>query len=613
MSESTQDVSEEFKATRPPAANGDKRLSDSFWTTSSRGFDGFPSQDERLKGEVDPGLVSLTYIKSAIRRTFRLWFTLALVGFMAGVWLYVRHPAYEASTSLILTQPPNAAPGWIADDQAIAQSRTVAGMALRNLRLRNEKPADFAATYTVVPQTDRVLVITLKARSQTDAVREARAVAAAFLAFRTHLLTEQDYLDNAALRQQVNQNVNSVDRQLAGIDKQISGLPVSSPKLKSLEGQRARASAALDQLDGAFTAAETNTEAATTTAIKNSGVLDPAAMVKVSKKRLALFVGGGLLAGLLLGLGSVVINAIVSTRLRRRDEVSHALGAPVRLSIRKVRPSRIRELRPSRIRELRPSRIRELRPGGQALLRRGLDAARDPDLSRVVDHLGSAASPSPGGFASLAVVPVETMEVAASCLASLAALSAQRGLRVVLADLYSGAPAARILGVSDPGISEVTVEGSPLVVMVPNPEDAMPAGPLERPSHGGAAEQARAACESADLVLTFAELDPALGGDYLADWATSVVAVITAGRSSAERIRAVGQMVRLAGITQLSAVLLRADWDDETIGVAGFTAPGSARLTSQPMTAEVGDVLTAADAGRRCVGERSSQAAAATD
>ncbi len=548
--------------------NGDDRLPDSFWATGTREFDDFADPGERFTGEVYPGLVSLSHIQEAMRRRFRVLFALALVGLIAGVGLYKERPVgYSATTSLLLSPPPNAQQGWIADDQALAQSNTVAGMALRILGLGRESAPKFAKAYTVVPLTDRVLMITLKgAPSQADALRDANAVDTAFLKFQARLLTGQERLLNAAFEQQI----NAAGRQLAGIDKQIAALAPSSPGRKTLEAQRARASAALTTLKMTVTTAEASTTAATTTAIKNSGVLDTAALVLVhSKRRIAEYVGGGLIGGLALGLGTVVIAAIVSTRLRRRDEVARALGAPVRLSIGKVRPE------------------------GRALLRSGLAAARDTNLSRVVVHLGAAVTPSPGGFATLAVVPVDeaplgSYEVAAVCLASLAAFSAQRGMAVVLADLYRGAPAARILGVSDPGVAEVTVEGSQLVVIVPDPEDAMLAGPLPRPAYGSAADQVMAACASANLVLTLGALDPAFGGDYLAGWTTSVVALFTAGRSSAERIQAVGEMVRLAGITQLSAVLLGADKTDESIGLAVAPAVGSPGPAAQPTTANVG-------------------------
>lgn len=545
MSEASQSVGEELPTNKSPM-NGDNPLPDSFWATDNREFDDLAVRDEGFSGDGYPELVSLTSIRAAMRRKFRTWFTLAVVGFVLGIGLYAERPAgYSATATLLLSQPPNAQQGWIADDQALAQSRTVAGMALRRLGLKSESAALFANAYTVVPLTDRVLTITLKAvPTQADALRNTNAVTAAFLAFRASLLTKQENLDNAALGQEV----NAASQQLAGIDRQLAALAPSSPGRKTLEAQRARALVALTQFKQAVTTIEANTQTATSTAITLSRVLDPAALVKASvKRRLALYGGAGLMAGLVLGLGTVVITAVVSTRLRRRDEVARALGAPVRLSIGKVRSD------------------------GRALLRRGLAAARDTSLSRVVVHLGGAVAPAPGGFASLAVVPVEaplagSVEATAVCVASLATMTAQQGLRVVLADLYSGAPAAGVLGVRDPGISEVTVEGVPLVVVIPDPEDVMLAGPMEPASHGGAAERAKAACASANVVLTLAELDPALGGDYLAGWTRSVVAVVTAGRSSAERIQAVGEMVRLAGITKFSAVLLGADKTDESFG-----------------------------------------------
>ena len=62
-------------------------------------------------------------------------------------------------------------------------------------------------------------------------------------------------------------------------------------------------------------------------------------------------------------------------------------------------------------------------------------------------------------------------------------------------------------------------------------------------------------------------LDPALGGDWLTTWASDVVVTVTAGQSSATRILAVGDMVRLADLKTATAVLVRADRTDETLGL----------------------------------------------
>ena len=96
-------------------------------------------------------------------------------------------------------------------------------------------------------------------------------------------------------------------------------------------------------------------------------------------------------------------------------------------------------------------------------------------------------------------------------------------------------------------------------------------GPLGRPL----AEAERSAftaavtnaCASADLLFTLVTLDPSLGGEHLATWATSAVVVVTAGRSSWARIHAVGEMVRLGGTSLTSAVLVGSDKTDESLGV----------------------------------------------
>ena len=72
---------------------------------------------------------------------------------------------------------------------------------------------------------------------------------------------------------------------------------------------------------------------------------------------------------------------------------------------------------------------------------------------------------------------------------------------------------------------------------------------------------------SADLLLTLATLDPAIGADHLATWASNAVVVVSSGESSAERIHSVGEMIRLAGMRLESVVLLGADKSDKSLGL----------------------------------------------
>ena len=193
-------------------------------------------------------------------------------------------------------------------------------------------------------------------------------------------------------------------------------------------------------------------------------------------------------------------------------------------------------------------------------------------MKRVVNYLRSAVPGSSRGPASLAVVAVDDAQVVAQAFASLAASCAAEGKQVVMADLSGGAYLAHLLKVSDPGIHNVSQHGANLVLVLPQPEDVAPVGPVPggaSPSLPAQADPALVtACSSANLLLTFATLDPAFGGDHLGTWATNVVVVVTAGESSAEKVYSVGQMIRLAGTRLDSVVLIGADKSDESLGVA---------------------------------------------
>ena len=63
-------------------------------------------------------------------------------------------------------------------------------------------------------------------------------------------------------------------------------------------------------------------------------VLDAATPLPHSRlKHLLLYALIGLVVGVVLGVAVVVFRALLSNRLRRRDDVAQALGAPVKLSV----------------------------------------------------------------------------------------------------------------------------------------------------------------------------------------------------------------------------------------------------------------------------------------
>ena len=104
-----------------------------------------------------------------------------------------------------------------------------------------------------------------------------------------------------------------------------------------------------------------------------------------------------------MGLAIVIIRALVSDRLRRRDDIAYALDAPVRLSVGTLRARRWLPTLPGRA------------------------AKRDLDMKRVVAHLQSAVPRSTKGPAGLAIVAVDNAPVVARAVAALAASCAEPG------------------------------------------------------------------------------------------------------------------------------------------------------------------------------------------
>jgi capsular polysaccharide biosynthesis protein len=443
---------------------------------------------------------------------------------------------------------PEGQPGTaILNDQAVAQSRGVAGIALQKLKSQ-ESIDSFQSTYKAAVVTDRVLRITVSAPSSSEAVGRANAIAAAFLAFRADQLRAQQSLQFTALDDVLAQGQQRIDSINARIN-QAAAQPTSDSQqaqLKKLRASSNQATSELGVLNEQVKTAKATAEETTAAMVGQSKVLDAASPLPHSRlKPLVLFSGAGLIVGLVLGMGIVIIRALVSDRLRRRDDVALALGAPVKLSV-------------------------PAQPGGRwRPSRRGLAAAHGRDVQRIVEFLhGTLATVSRPG--ALAVVPVDGAQAATLSVVSLAASLAQQNARVVVADLCSGAPVAKLVGLKDPGVQAVQVDGAQIYVASPSPQEIAPIGPFAPIAPQGQATlagQLAAACASADVLLTLMTLDPSLASDHLHTWAADAVVVVTAGRSSWTKIHAVGEMIRLAGTRLISAVLVGADKWDESLGV----------------------------------------------
>ncbi len=501
------------------------------------------------------GLATLPYIGRAIRRRARLWCAAGLIGLVLGLAAFSVHPpAHKASVSLLITDGASQNPmDAIFTEMALVQSRAVAAPVVQSLGL-HESVTKFLSSYAVTQVTDRVIGITASAPAASEAVRRATAIATEFLTYQANLLQAQ--------QQRV---VTSMDEQMAALNQQIAGVDVQiaadqpatgtsaarhdsatqRAALGQLDADRTRDLNAITGLQQAISSYEVSNQLTNDQIISGSRILGPAAAAPPSKLKSRPGYGiAGLLAGLTVGLGIVVVGALVSDRLRRRDDVARALGAPVELSVGRIR-------------------------SGLLSGRRGLAAARGQDLQQIVALLRGLVPEGPDGPPALAVVPVDDARPAALAVASLALSCAEHGMRVLVADLSGGGLAARLLGAGGRGVQPVRAGGTQLTVVVP--AELFPAGPLERPAGamgaGPAGRDLAAAYAAADLLLTLATVDPAVGADHLGTWATDTVVTVTAGQSSATRIHAAAELIRLGGTRLVAAVLLDADKNDDSIGV----------------------------------------------
>jgi capsular polysaccharide biosynthesis protein len=406
-------------------------------------------------------------------------------------------------------------------DLALAQSLPVATAVVGQLGLP-QTPESFLGSYSTASASPQVITITAKGKTSDEAVQIAQAIAQHFLAIRAAYQQTQYNLEQAQLNQDLATAQEKVNKAVTPAQQTAAQNNLSTVQ---------------SYVFPTLAAAKTTLQSM----IKGSVVLNAAQPVKASlAKGILEYAGAGLVVGLALGIGIVVISAITSDKLRRRDDIAYAIGAPVRLSVGRLRTAR----------SLAPFR----RSGG--------------DLGRVVEHLQKVILAADRGPVSLAVVPVDDAASAATAVVALAA-SVAGSKQVVVADLSAGAPAARLLGATQPGLVKVDRGGGHLTVMVPAADDIAPVGPLPGLLQNAKPDaELASACAEADIVLSLVSLDPARGGDHLGTWATNVVAMVTAGRSTATRIHTVGQMIQLSGARLASVVVMDFDQADESLGMS---------------------------------------------
>lgn len=511
----------------------------------------------------NPGseLVNLRFLGAAIGRGKRIWLTLAVIGLLIGCGLFATaHSSYSASVSILLSEDPQGEIGGISTEALLARNPTVAASAIRELGL-SMTPQAFLGTYSadLEPLTTStnisnsnnvinspVLVIAATADTATQATREANAVTAEFLKYRTRMLNSEAAATYGSAARQIATDRNT----LASLQAQVSAVSAEKKsaarqqRLSKLRSEERTAASALSAAEKDVGSAESATQLTVSTMISGTQVLSstPAALT-VSHTLTALeYIGSPFVGGLMIGLAIVVVGAVTSNRPRRRDDIAAALGSPVKLS------------------------VSAYASGSPLTSGAGRNRRAEVDVRRIVAYLKSVLEGATHRPATLAVIAVDNSGAVLPLVKALAFSLVAERTRVTLADL-SDRILARELGKDRPGVHGVRMQSAGVLLVVPDIGRELETGPLGRVDSGGAGHTAVAAAyASADVVLVAASFDPALGGEYTATWATEAVVVITAGASSAEKIQSVGEMLRAAKVHVHSAVVLGADSDDESWG-----------------------------------------------
>jgi capsular polysaccharide biosynthesis protein len=500
--------------------------------------------------------VSLHYVAKSISRRRWIWISAAIVGLLVGMSLHVVVPRkFQAESSLYMFHNPADDPTRdMATDVALLESNAVAQRVVNVLKLGI--PAEkFATQYSGNAVTDNILQITVSAPTAAEAVTRMREIDTQFLDFRTQILTTQ----NTATVDELQASINTYLSAIASLRTQDAS-PTTPPSIvTSNEAQILQDNNTITILSSAIQSDQVTTKSI----IAESTVF--AGATAITHSALKIFLadsGSGLVGGLAIGLGLIVLLAVVSDRIRLRSEFAAALDAPVELSVGRF--GRLRVFRKQRLR-------RKLSHPGRPveLMARYL---------RGIVHTG--ATPK-----RLAIVSVESLEPSALSLAILAGrLAVFEGKRVMVTDMSPGRILGELLGVSKPETRIVFVKGAwvPVLVSVPPEDDPtveMPPPELDAEALPG--QQ----WSSPHVVLVLSTVDPATGAGHLSQMADEAIVVATAGRSNATAIRSTTELLRAAGLNVRSAILVGTDRNDDTLGLV----PGSG--DTGPLPEDFGDLI----------------------
>jgi len=490
-------------------------------------------------------LISMRYLVSALRRRRAIWMWGAVVGLVLGTAFHIVVPrTYSAYATLYMAHAPGTDEAvGMGNDVALLNNLAVSRRAIALLKEPSLNPTKILGKAPGRSISDNVMVVTITGPSAAEAVRRVNAVTTAFLAFRAKQYNAQD-----------DDIVKGLNGQIKSLQSQVDGLTTTinkntdSTQLTQLVDQRSQEEGTIANLQQT----QQQDRLDTLSIVQATRVLTSGTNINRSTVKLFAVDGlSGLGVGLALGMGLVVLQALASDRVRRRDDVASLVGAPVAVSAGPVR------------------RVRWSMRGGQAVRATGFRPP--PELKPVVRYLLNRVVNS--GQRGLLIVAVDRAELPAVAMAAVAATLAKQGKRVVLSDLADTRDFKAMFGGTDKPIQKVRIGNQAVTLFSPGRE----LGP----------EDSRAAWElspdrwsRSDYVLAVANVDLALGAAHLRYW-NEVVVAVTAGGSNPQRISATAELLAASGITPVSSILFDADKDDDGSGLLSISARAEGALALQ--------------------------------
>jgi capsular polysaccharide biosynthesis protein len=288
-------------------------------------------RNDELTEAPRPLLTTWHYLRNSLRRCWRTWLALSLVGALLGLGAVVLAPPHSTGTVTLLMAHPASidGPDGMATDVSLLNTDEVAKRTVDELGL-NLTPAEFRSTVAAKPVTTQILSIAVSGQDDASVVARTQALVNHYLAFRS-----------TQLRSLSGGLISGYETRIASMQDQVKALTSQYGELsqRGAGGQsqaleiltrRADLNSQIASMQRAIEDATLQTQAA----IDSTHVIDsPRAEVTSARRTMVLAVGSGLIAGAGFGVGLVLFRALVSDRLRRRQDVGIALGAPVRFSV----------------------------------------------------------------------------------------------------------------------------------------------------------------------------------------------------------------------------------------------------------------------------------------